>query len=268
MVQIVRRRRNPSKTTSPETTRPMKLGPDARRRNYLQVKHLAAVSVSNAMVRRVVLAAVASAALGVIGSASASGPTLAQIKAAIATHSDNFVLANSFTRGGHAPGHGWIDVKTGAGRWVSATGKLLELRSVAPDPHDPALVVVTDTYIDYATRTWYRAKRDESTKTARPKIVDPLATAPKGVEFRLLGEESVDGRQTYHLRSTYFPELGVRLDIWFSTDQYYLIRFTHTTRDGKVIQRIDNRWLPRTSANLALLTMAIPSGFKQVFVSP
>jgi hypothetical protein len=223
------------------------------------------------MVRRVVLAAAASAALGVTGSAAASGPTVAQIKAAIATHSDNFVLANSFTTGGHAPGRGWIDVKTGSGRWVSATGKLLELQSVAPDPHDPTRVVVADTNIDYATRTWYRTKREESAKTAHPRIVDPLATAPKGVQFRLLGVEGVDGRQTYHLRSTYFPYVGhggARLDIWFSTDQDYLIRFTHTTRGGNVIQRIDNRWLPRTSANLALLTMAIPSGFKQVFVSP
>ena len=223
------------------------------------------------MLRRVVLAAVASAAFSVSDSAAASGPTVAQIKAAIATHSDNFVLANSFASGGHAPGHGWIDVKTGAGRWVSATGKLLELQSVAPDPQDPARVVVADTNIDYATRTWYRTKREESATTARPRIVDPLATAPKGVRFRLLGEESVDGRQTYHLRSTYFPYLAykaARLDVWFSTDQDYLIRFTHTTRGGNVIQRIDNRWLPRTSANLALLTMAIPSGFKQVFISP
>ena len=223
------------------------------------------------MVRRVVLAAAASAALGVIGSAAASGPTVAQIKAAIAMHSDNFVLANSFTTGGHAPGRGWIDLKTGAGRWVSATGKLLELQSVAPDAHDSTLVVVTDTYVNYTNRTWYRTKREESTKIARPRVIDPLVTALPGVQFRLLGVDRVEGQQTYHLRSTYFPYLAykaARLDVWFSTDQDYLIRFTHTTKGGNVIQRIDNRWLPRTSANLALLTMAIPKGFKQEFVSP
>ena len=220
------------------------------------------------MPRSVVLAAAASAAVGVIASAAPSGPTVAEIESAITKHSDNFVLANAYAYGGHAPGHGWIDVKTGAGRWVSANGKLVSLESVAPDPHHPALVVVADTNINYTTGTWYRTKREESATTARPRIVDPLADASQGVQFRLLGVERVDGQQTYHLRSTYFLYYGgpetARLDIWFSTDQDYFIRLTRTTRSGNVIQRVDNHWLPRTPANLALLTTPIPSGFKQV----
>ncbi|HTD58440.1 MAG TPA: hypothetical protein VK672_06050, partial [Solirubrobacteraceae bacterium] len=91
------------------------------------------------MFRRVVLAAAASAALAVIGSAAASGPTVAQIEAAIAKQSDNFVLANAFAHDGHAPGHGWLNLKVGGGRWVSANGKLVTLEAVALDPRDPAL---------------------------------------------------------------------------------------------------------------------------------
>ncbi len=219
------------------------------------------------MLRSVVLAAAASAAVGVSGSAAASTPTVAQINAVIATHSDNFVLANAFANGGHAPGHGWLNLKVGGGRWVSANGKLVTLESVALDPRDPALADVTETEINYTTRTWSRTKRQEPEKIARPTIVDPLAVTSPGVQFRLLGVESVDGRHTYHLRSTYFldsPNETVRLDVWFSTDQDYLIRYTRTTRAGNVISSVDNRWLPRTKANLALLTTAIPSGFKQV----
>ena len=78
---------------------------------------------AGAMLRSVVLLATASTALGVIGSAAASGPTVAQIQAVIAKHSDDFVLANSYGDRRHAPGHGWIDVKTGVGRWVSGIGK-------------------------------------------------------------------------------------------------------------------------------------------------
>jgi hypothetical protein len=93
-------------------------------------------------------------------------------------------------------------------------------------------------------------------------VVDPLAASPR--QFRLLGIEDVDGRQTYHLRSTYFYPGNLREDVWFSTDQAYMIRLTRTAGDGSVVSRIDNRWLPRTPADLALTTAAIPSGFKEL----
>jgi hypothetical protein len=223
------------------------------------------------MLRNAVLAAAAAAAVGVTGSAAASRPTVAQIKAAIATQSDNFVLANAYSFGGAAPGHGWLNLKIGGGRWVSANGKLVTLQSVTRDPRDPALADVTETEINYTTRTWSRTKRQEPAKITHFHGIDPLATGQQGVQFRLLGVESVDGEQTYHLRSTYFPYSGnemASLDVWLKTDRYYLIRLIRTTRGGKVIQRVDNHWLPRTSANLALLRSAIPSGFKQVSVSP
>jgi hypothetical protein len=222
------------------------------------------------MLRGVFLAAAASAVIGVVGSATAaSGPTVAQIEAAIARHSDNFVLANAYAYGGQAPGHGWIDLETGAGRWVSASGQSVLLESVLPARHDPTLVVVSHTVINYTTRTWYRTTGEELANTARPKIGDPLTVASEGVRFTLVGVESVDGQQTYHLRSTYVPHSAygnqtARYDVWFSINQDYLIRITRTTRGGNVVQRVDNHWLPRTSANLAHLTMAIPNGFKQV----
>jgi hypothetical protein len=215
---------------------------------------------------------VAAGAVGLVwvnGSAAAEKPTVAQIKAAIAKHSDDFVLANAYAYGGQAPGHGWIDVKTGAGRWVSANAKRVTLVSVRPAAHDPMRVVVTDTSINYATRTWSRAKHEE--RATRPHIVDPLTATSRGVRFNLLGVESVDGQETYHLRSSYFPYSGsvaARADVWFSTNEDYLIRYTRSTRGGKLISRVDNRWLPRTAANLALLTARVPNGFRRVFSSP
>ena len=223
------------------------------------------------MLCKAAIAVAALTAFGAIGASAASGPTVAHIEAAIAKQSNDFVLANSYADNGAAPSHGWLDLKYGGGRWVSANGKLVTLESVALDPRDPALADVTETDINYANRTWSRTKRQEPTKFARSRIIDPLETGQPGVRFRLLGVERVDGRQTYHLRSTYFPYSGnetARLDVWFSTDQDYLIRGTHTTRGGSVVQSVDNHWLPRTSANLALLTTAIPGGFKQTSVSP
>jgi hypothetical protein len=100
------------------------------------------------MLRGVSFAAAASAAIGMCGAAAASGPTVAQVKAAMAKQSNNFVLANSYARNGQAPGHGWLNLKYGGGRWVSATGKLVTLESVALDPRDPALADVTETDIN------------------------------------------------------------------------------------------------------------------------
>jgi hypothetical protein len=86
--------------------------------------------------------------------------------------------------------------------------------------------------------------------------------------LRFLAVEEVDGRQTYHLRSTYFRdgygEPIARLDFWFSTDQDYLIRLIRTTKAGKIVQSVNNRWLPRTPPALALTTAPIPTGFKRV----
>jgi hypothetical protein len=221
------------------------------------------------MLRMLVVVAGATAAIGLNVSGPASQPTVAQIKADIVGHSDNFVLANSYGSNGNDPGHGWIDLETGAGRWLSSNGKVLTFRTVTPKPHDPTQVIVSDTTIDYSTRTWNRTSRQEPTKTARPVVVDPLTSSPEGVRFSLIGVEQVDGRQAYHLRSTYTPsQPNTRIHAWFSTDQAYLVRLTRTTKDGTVVQRIDNRWLPRTRAELALLKATIPKGFKQVFVSP
>jgi hypothetical protein len=223
------------------------------------------------MLRSVVLAAAAFAVFGVGGSAATSTPTLAQIKLAIAKHSGNFVLANAYAFNGRALAHGWLNLKDGGGRWVSPNGKVVTLESVTLDPRDPALSDVSKTTINYTTRTWSRSKSQEPTKVARSPVIDPLVTGQPGVQFRLLGVENVDGRQTYHFRSTsYFPYLlsePTRADVWLSTDQDYFIRGTHTTKGGNVIQRIDNHWLPRTRANLALLTTAIPSGFRQISAS-
>ena len=217
------------------------------------------------VLRIAVGAAAVAAAFGAAGAAASSRPTVAQIEATIPTQSDDFVIANAYAYDGQAPGHGWLDLKAGGGRWVSPNGKVIYLESVAPDPRDPSLVDVTDTTINRSSRTWYRTKRQEPRKLFPPTIIDPLTQ--KGVRFRFIGIERVDGRQTYHFRSTYFPYAGnetVRVDAWFATDRYYVIRFTRTTRAGAVVLRVDNRWLPRTQATVALLTAPIPSGFKEV----
>jgi hypothetical protein len=214
------------------------------------------------MLRWLVLVAGAAAVLGVSGVAAASGPTVAEIQAAIVAHSNDLIIANAYSSSGHRPGHGWIDLETGAGRWVSPNGKAVTAQTVTPERHHPGLAIVSETTINYNTRTWYRTSHEASAKLDHPIVVDPLAASPK--QFQLIGVEVVDGRNAYHLRSTYFYPENMRLDVWFSTDQAYLIRIVRTGKDGSVVSRIDNHWPSRTPANLALTKVTIPSAFKRL----
>jgi hypothetical protein len=196
-----------------------------------------------------------------MGAATASRePTVAQIRAAVAAriaHSHNFVLATSgvaHLTSSRGRWQTWIDLKTGASRSIgqSQSSKLATVQVVTREPHNPTLVKVTDTKLDCKSRTWTRSSRKVPLKKIRPVVTDPLAGTETGLQFMLLDVESVDGQQAYHLRSSYFtaaPNRRERWDVWISTAQD------------------DLRTLPRTSTTLALVEMAIPSGFRQAFVS-
>ena len=89
-------------------------------------------------------------------------------------------------------------------------------------PCDPSRVVVSRDEHQLSQPNLVSQQACGSSEHGSSEIVDPLTAASGGVKFRLLGVETADGRPTYHLRSTYFG--NERTDVWFSTDQDYLIR--------------------------------------------
>jgi hypothetical protein len=135
---------------------------------------------------------------------------------------------------------------------------------------------VTDVVVDYRTKTWWRAVSAYTPLTyARNGCVGPADDAPDpGTAawapyirstlacggYKIAGKARIDGQNTIKivgtakdLNSRYVPQTFL-----VSARTYLLIRelvpFGHR----------DFRWLPPTSANLALLKVTIPAGFRHI----
>jgi hypothetical protein len=151
-----------------------------------------------------------------------------QLEAAVAArlaHSHNFVLATSWvSTTGRDRGQAWIDLKTSGGRWTASTpnGKVATLRAVARNRHQPTLATLTETQIDYRARSWTQISRQVALKATRLVVANPLSST---LHFTLLGNETVDGQQTFHLRSVNpTTNMIARWDVWISTAKDYLVR--------------------------------------------
>jgi hypothetical protein len=89
--------------------------------------------------------------------------------------------------------------------------------------------------------------------------LDPSLNYRTPPRVSLLGEQTIDGRSTFHLRYVVTGVLAATIDLWID-------RSTYLPLHQKVVadQRItinDFTWLPRTKANLARVTVAVPRGF-------
>ncbi len=109
--------------------------------------------------------------------------------------------------------------------------------------------------------------------------LDPFTNFPgRALHVSLLGEQTIDGHPTFHLR---FAVTGGPLGP--STTNFWIDQSTHLPVRSNVVYRAapgnrqlgptqsttdDFTWLPRTSANLGQLTIAIPRGFKHTSASP
>ena len=98
----------------------------------------------------------------------------------------------------------------------------------------------------------------------------------------ILGRDTIDRRDTLHLRKTVnppqpklpagaFPKdvgrhlLSFRVDTWVDPLTYLPLRIETTIRGHSSV--MDDSWLPRTAAVLAKTRVAIPAGFKRAYPS-
>jgi hypothetical protein len=145
--------------------------------------------------------------------------------------------------------------------------------------------------VDYHSRTWSRALiypgllqlqqarlvLDHGTGPALMDDPIPLRTVIARYHWAVLGEVTVDGQRTIHLRTeniAVFPDglfvkggidtggIGFSTELWVNAASYLLVRQIISYPAGRVF-RADYRWLPPAPATLRLLTRAaaIPAGF-------
>lgn len=125
-------------------------------------------------------------------------------------------------------------------------------------------------FVDYDLKTWSRSH--DSKLTPKPVVPDP--TDPDGIQaalndgtLTLVGPETLNGRQTLHLRM-FATHRGYRIDMWVDAATYLPVQETQRVigapdQDAPAVTTTYS-WLPRTEENLAKLVLTAPPGFRRV----
>jgi hypothetical protein len=227
------------------------------------------------------VAAVVVAAASVSGAVALRGPAphrsevavvdlayVAQHLAALGPATDYVVKVHSSRPDGSALT--WLDRATGDLRadTFAPDGSRVQSVSESGDPRTGSTVV----WVDYAARTWFSFTRDPvpaavvspvpaDDSVALGAYSDPSnlrAAVDKGW-LTVIGQDSVNGAQTTHLRLSITSPKAVDIDVWLDDATYLPIRMVDGTPGYR--DSMELSWMPRTAANLAELTLSAPAGF-------
>lgn len=119
--------------------------------------------------------------------------------------------------------------------------------------------------VNYDDKTWSTFHDTEQIPEGEvPDVLDAdaLKKAIDTGRMELIGSESLDGKETHHLRL--FAEIrGYQIDLWVDSTTYLPVRETTAPLDepAKKVLTNDYDWLPRDEENLAKLTLTPPPGF-------
>ncbi|MFI6758769.1 hypothetical protein ACIBF5_06440 [Micromonospora sp. NPDC050417] len=110
-----------------------------------------------------------------------------------------------------------------------------------------------------------RVEKPTGKKSVGP-LIDPqeLQDALASGTLTLVGEESLNGKATVHLR--WIPVPGATTDIWVDADTYLPVR--KTSAGPKASDQTNFEWLPRTPENLAKVEGAAPADYKKLPCTP
>lgn len=119
--------------------------------------------------------------------------------------------------------------------------------------------------VDYDRKTWSTSHDDSPPIEGEvPDILDAdaLKQAIDEGRMELIGAETIDGKDTHHLR-LFATRRGYQIDLWVDSTTYLPVRQTSTVIGGdpEPVMTSDYDWLPRNEENLAKLVLTPPPGF-------
>jgi hypothetical protein len=123
-------------------------------------------------------------------------------------------------------------------------------------------------FVDYDDKTWSKLHDSD----VLPTSTEPSFTDPDGIQaalndgtLTLLGPETLNGRDTLHLRM-FAVYRGYRIDLWVDATTFLPVQDTDTLISAgdraQPIVTTTYSWLPRTEQNLAKLVLTAPPGFR------
>ena len=211
-------------------------------------------------------AVVAIGALAVVGSTSPRrvvaprvSAVLTEVTSALANTGNDVELVQSTASRARLASTSWVDVATGACRTdLSIDGQLARTLFVE---HGQVVSV------DYGQNDWWT--RGIGGVTCEPLTPQRIEHDVASGRYRVVGRATIDGHQAIELAST-VPTSGPHrvtqtTTLWVSATTYLPIQSTST---GRGASQTAFTWLPATAANTRMLTVTVPTGFRQVTAPP
>jgi hypothetical protein len=177
----------------------------------------------------------------------------------------------------------WVDLATGDQRRLDydASGRLLTVTSRSYSGKTTGSVSTRTVTVAYGSKTWSATTGTQGCGSAACTAaiqalcscdLDPFTDYGTAPPVSLLGQPTIDQHPTFQLRFTITGgPLASTTDIWIDRSTYLPVREKVVVPQTSVKNSPpphtvtnDFTWLPRTRANLALLTLVVPPSFKQI----